>query len=58
MKKKIMTMGELAKYIGIDKRSIYRMVAEKRFPVEPLRGTNPRLWSTEQIDQWLRGEKK
>lgn len=51
--KTTLTLTELADYISINKRTLYRMIADKRFPVEPIRGTNPRLWTTATIDTWL-----
>lgn len=58
MEKKLLNLTELSQYIGMSKRTLYHMISENRFPVEPLRGTNPRLWSVEQIDTWLRGDGK
>lgn len=53
MTKKTLNLTELAEYTSIHKRKLYRLIADDKFPVEPLRGMNPRLWSTEQIDKWL-----
>jgi predicted DNA-binding transcriptional regulator AlpA len=54
--KKTLNLTELAKYTGIPKRTLFDMVRNKRFPVEPIVKTTPRLWSTEQIDEWLKGK--
>lgn len=51
--KKTLTLTELADHIGVNKRTLYRMIADRRFPVESIKGTNPRRWSTETIDSWL-----
>lgn len=54
--KKTLTLTELSEYIHIPKRTLFDMIRDKRFPVEPIIKTNPRLWSTEQIDAWLKGQ--
>lgn len=54
--KKLLTVTELSKYINIHKRTLFRMIADGKFPVEPVM-RNPNRWSVEQIDAWLRGEK-
>lgn len=54
--KKTLNLTELAEYVSIHKRTLHRMIAENRFPVPHLKGTKPRIWSTEQVDAWLRGE--
>jgi len=58
MQKKTLNLTELAKYIGIPKRTLFDMIRNGRFPVDPLIKATPRLWSTEQVDAWLRGEGK
>jgi predicted DNA-binding transcriptional regulator AlpA len=50
--KKTLTLTELAEYIGKNKRTLHRMIADRRFPVESIRGTKPRLWAIEAIDSW------
>lgn len=53
---KTLNITQLAIYTGIKKRTLYNMIAEKRFPVQPLKGTNPRLWNKEAVDSWLGGQ--
>lgn len=53
---KTLTLTQLAKHIGKDKRTLYRMIDDGRFPVEHIKGTKPRLWSTEEINKWLAGK--
>lgn len=53
MKKKTLTITQLAKYIGKNKRTLYRMIADGRFPVEPIKGTKPHLWLITSVDKWL-----
>lgn len=50
--KKILNLTEVADYLGIEKRTLYRMIQDKRFPVEHIKGTKPRLWAIEAIEQW------
>lgn len=53
--KKLLTLTQLAAYLGENKRTMYRMIQDKRFPVEPIKGTKPRRWCTEAVDQWVDG---
>lgn len=53
--KKTLNTTELAKYIGVSRRTIYHMINDGRFPVKPLVDGARRLWSTEQVNNWLRG---
>ena len=50
--RKTLTLTQLADYLTLNKRTLYRMIHDKRFPVEPIKGTSPRLWSLEAIDTW------
>jgi predicted DNA-binding transcriptional regulator AlpA len=56
--KKTLNLTELAEYIDIPKRTLFDMIRDGRFPVQPIVRSTPRIWSTEQIDQWLRGDTK
>lgn len=49
---KTLTLTELSKYLGKNKRTVFRMIADGRFPVEPIKGTWPRLWNVEDVDKW------
>lgn len=53
MEQKTLTLTELAKYIGIGRRTLYVMILEDRFPVPPIKGTDPRRWSVEAVDKWI-----
>lgn len=54
--KKTLNITELAKHTGINKRTLYNMIRDGRFPVEPITNGTPRLWSVEMVDNWLRGQ--
>ncbi len=55
MTKKTLKCKEVAQYIGVPLRTFYRMLSDKRFPVDPIPNTKPRLWNTADIDAWLQG---
>ncbi len=54
---KTLNLTQLAEYLGIKKRTLYDMMKDGRFEVEPIKGFNPRRWNVEDIDSW-RGVKK
>lgn len=49
---KTLTLTELAQYIGVKKRSLYNMIADGRFDVEPIPRLSPRRWNVEDVDKW------
>lgn len=49
--KKVLNLTETAKYLGIPKRTLFDMIETRRF-VEPIKGTNPRLWNIDAIEAW------
>ena len=55
--KKTFTLTELAEYLKGDfcKRTLERMIADGRFPVEPIKGIKPRRWRKIDVDKWLNG---
>ena len=55
MDKKLLTLTELANFLGIPKRTFYRMIEDGRFPVQPIKGTDPRRWNVEDVENWLKG---
>lgn len=46
------TLTDLAKYLNIPKRTLYDMIEDGRFPVEPIKDIKPRRWNIEEVDQW------
>ena len=57
--KTTLTLTELAKYIGVDSRTtLYNMIQDGRFPVAPIKGSNPRRWNVEDVDNWRFGNDK
>lgn len=54
---KTLTLTEVAKFIGVTKKTLYIMIADGRFPVEPIKGTNPRRWNIEDVENWRFGGK-
>ena len=55
MDKKLLTLTEFADFLGIPKRTLYRMIEDGRFPVQPIKGTDPRRWNVEDVENWLKG---
>lgn len=49
---KTLTLTQLSEYLGIPKRTLFNMIADGRFPVEPIKGSNPRRWAIEHVDAW------
>lgn len=51
---KTLTLTQLAEYLGpgVKKRTLYRMIKDGRFPVQPIKGTAPRLWNVDDVDEW------
>ena len=56
--KKTLTLTDLAKYLGISRRVLYVMIHDGRFPVAPIKGSNPRRWNVEDVDDWRFGGKR
>lgn len=50
-----LTLTQLARHIGVSKRTMYNMLEDGRFPVEPIPRTNPRRWSLESVREWVAG---
>ena len=55
MDKKLLTLTELADFLSIPKRTLYRMIEDGRFPVQPIKGTDPRRWNVDDVENWLKG---
>lgn len=53
MEQKTLTLTELADVIGVNRRTLYTMIEDGRFPIAPIKGTNPRRWSAEIVDKWI-----
>ena len=53
MEKKTLNLTEAAKYIGVDRTTLYDMIQDGRFPVPPIKDSNPRRWSVEKIEEWI-----
>jgi excisionase family DNA binding protein len=53
MEKRLMTLAEVAKYLSVDKFTIYRLMAKKKLPGFKV-GSQWRF-KKEMIDSWLEG---
>lgn len=54
---KTLTLTEVANLLGVSKKTLYIMIADGRFPVESIKGTNPRRWNIEDVENWRFGGK-
>lgn len=50
------TLQELSNYLNIKRRTLFTMIEDGRFPVEPIARITPRRWNKEAVDAW-RSEK-
>jgi len=53
-KPKVLSLTETADYTGINKRKLYRMIKDGSFDVDPIKGTIPRLWNSDNVDEWMK----
>lgn len=53
MDKKTLNLTELAKYIGVSRKTLYTMIQGGRFPVQPIKGLEPKRWSVEKVNEWI-----
>jgi predicted DNA-binding transcriptional regulator AlpA len=49
---KILKLVDVARHLGVPVRTLYDMIADGRFPVEPIPGTKPRRWNFENVELW------
>lgn len=56
MNKKTLSLTELSKYIGVSRTTLYAMIQDGRFPVAPIKDLEPKRWSVEKIDEWIKSE--
>lgn len=54
--KPLLGLTETAAFLGIPRRTLYRMLQERRFPVEPVAGMQPRKWRRSDLDSWLKSQ--
>lgn len=47
-----LTLTKVARLIGVTKKTLYNMIEDGRFSVEPIKGTHPRRWAIEEIEKW------
>ena len=51
-----MTLDQIAQYIGVGRATLYRMLKDGRFSVDPIPNVKPRRWSTSAVKKWINGE--
>lgn len=52
MSTKILKVVDVARHLGVPVRTLYDMIKDGRFAVQPIPGTKPRRWNIEDIDAW------
>lgn len=53
MNKKTLSLTELSEYIGVSRTTLYTMIQDGRFPVQPIKGLEPKRWSVEKVNEWI-----
>ena len=53
MNKKTLSLTELSEYIGVSRTTLYIMIQDGRFPVQPIKGLEPKRWSIEKVNEWI-----
>lgn len=53
---KLLNLTKLSEHTEIKKRTLYRMIEDGRFDVEPVRNSNPRLWNIEDVNKWMKSK--
>jgi predicted DNA-binding transcriptional regulator AlpA len=49
---KTLNLTQLSQYLGIKRRTLYYMIEDGRFPVNPILHSDPRRWNIEDVDAW------
>ena len=49
-------LTQLAHLLDMSKRTLYQMIRDGRFPVEPIKGTKPKLWLVSDVYDWYRNQ--
>lgn len=49
------TLAKAARYLGVTRQTLYNMLKDGRFPVQPIPGTQPRRWNVADLDAWKAG---
>lgn len=57
MEQKTLTLTEVAKYIGVSRRTLYNWILTGYFDVESIKGSDPKRWNVENVDEWRFGNK-
>lgn len=49
----VYTIKKISEKSGINRRTLYRMIENGKFPIKPIKGTKPRLWNSVYVDEWI-----
>ena len=47
-----LTLQGVSDHIGIPRRTLYDMIKDGRFPIDPIPELHPRRWNIEDVDAW------
>ena len=53
MDKKTLNLTALAQFISVGRKTLYTMIQDGRFPVQPIKGLEPKRWSDEKVNEWI-----
>lgn len=53
-----LNLAKAARHLGVSRATLYNMLRDGRFPVEPIPNTKPRRWSVAALDAWAKAEDK
>ena len=56
MEQQLLRIQDVCKRIGLRRSTIYRMLAEKRFPQPVQLGERARAWPASEVDQWVKNK--
>lgn len=49
---KTLTLTAVADEVGVTRKTLYTMISDGRFPVKPIKGTQPPRWNPDAVAAW------
>ena len=53
----ILNTVKVCRLLGVNRWTFNRMIEDGRFPVEPIKGTKPKLWNSSFVNAWIEENK-
>lgn len=53
MTARVIRINEVAKYVGLHRSTVYRLIDRKEFPAPIRLGPNSVGWLREEVDEWV-----